>query len=173
MATTRSQRRASGDRWPGLGTANQTSTDQCRPRGGLCPHRLTHLRTKRFWFSSIHGGPQEKDRATRSRREFPPEVKRWESVKSMPVARAVCLCAKHCSWTRWRRIWSPPNGRSESGDDDAPLGRHVESSDNMIHLEFETNVEQIHLTRVDEPNQVELEQYRLGVSFAIQRQRWH
>ena len=38
------------------------------------------------------------------------------------------------------------NGRSESGDVDAPMVRHVESSDNMFHPEFE----QIQLTAVDE-----------------------
>ena len=45
-----------GDRCPGLGTATQTLTDQCRPRGGLVQsHRLTHLRTKRFCLPSMAG----------------------------------------------------------------------------------------------------------------------
>ena len=48
-----------------------------------------------------------------------------------------------------------------SGDDDAPFGRHVESSDNMVHPEFEANVEQIHLTRVDEPSQVDAVQFNM------------
>ena len=40
------------------------------------------------------------------------------------------------------------------GTTTAPLVRHVES-DNMVHPEFEAYVEQIHLTRVDEPSQVD------------------
>ena len=54
---------------------------------------------------------------------------------------------------------STANGKSESGDDDAPLVRHVESSDNMVHPEFEANVEQIHLTTVGEPSQVDAVQF--------------